>query len=98
MSEPHGLAGLQINNNLKLLRGSIMVIDTIPEIKKLSVSEKWLLFNELWDMLTSDNDILPVSNLHKNILDERQKKHELNPYEGSSWEEIRNKILSRKND
>ena len=71
-----------------------MIIDTIPEIKKLSYSEKWLLLNELWDNLTSGKDLLPVPESHKKILDERLKDHEENPHEGSPWEEVKFRILN----
>ncbi len=47
-----------------------MIINTIPELKKLSDSEKLLLINELWDSLSSQEDSLPIPEPHKKILDE----------------------------
>ncbi|MBM4064501.1 MAG: addiction module protein [Planctomycetes bacterium] len=72
-----------------------MIIDTIPELRKLSNSEKLLLINELWDSLSSQEDVLPVTESHKKILDERLKEHEANPEQGSTWEEVKSRILKK---
>jgi len=72
-----------------------MIIDTIPELRKLSNSEKLLLINELWDSLSSQEDVLPVPESHKKILDERLKEHEANPEQGSTWEEVKSRILKK---
>lgn len=42
-----------------------MIIDTIPQLKKLSNSEKLLLINELWESLSLQEDALPVPDSHK---------------------------------
>ena len=45
-----------------------MIIDTIPELRKLSNPEKLLLINELWDSLSSQEFDIPVPESHiKNI-------------------------------
>jgi len=72
-----------------------MIINTIPELKKLSNSEKLLLINELWDSLSSQEDALPVPEFHKEILDDRLKDHEANPEEGSTWKEVKARILKK---
>lgn len=72
-----------------------MIIDTIPELRKLSNSEKLLLINELWDFLSSQEDVLPVPESHKKILDERLRDHEANPEPGSTWEEVKSRILKK---
>ncbi len=72
-----------------------MIIDTIPELRKLSNSEKLLLINELWDSLSSQEDVLPVPESHKKILDERLRDHEANPEPVSTWEEVKSRILKK---
>lgn len=73
-----------------------MIIDTIPELKKLSNREKLLLINELWDSLSLQEDALPVPESHKKILDERLRDHEANPEQGSTWKEVKSRILKKK--
>ena len=72
-----------------------MIIDTIPELRKLTNSEKLLLINELWDSLSLQEDGLPVPESHKKILDERLRDHETNPEPGSTWEEVKSRILKK---
>ena len=72
-----------------------MIIDTIPELRKLSNPENLLLINELWDSLSSQEDDLPVPESHKRILDERLREHEANPETGSAWEEVKSRILKK---
>ena len=73
-----------------------MIIDKIPELKKLSNPEKLLLINELWDSLSLQEDALPVAESHKKILDERLRDHEANPEQGSTWREVKSRILKKK--
>jgi len=63
------------------------------EIKKLSNPEKWLLFNDLWDELCQNPDNIEISEEQKRILDERYQEFLKNPKEGSSWDEVKSKIL-----
>lgn len=73
-----------------------MIIEKIPELKKLSNPEKLLLINELWDSLSLQEDALPVPESHKKILDERLRDHEANPEQGSAWKEVKSRILKKK--
>lgn len=73
-----------------------MIIDKIPELKKLSNPEKLLLINELWASLSLQEDALPVPESHKKILDERLREHETNPEQGSTWKEVKSRILKKK--
>ena len=72
-----------------------MIINTIPGLKNLSDSEKLLLINELWDSLSSQEDVLPVPESHKALLDERHRDHEANPEQGSTWKEVKSRILKK---
>ncbi|MGR3317606.1 MAG: addiction module protein [Candidatus Anammoxibacter sp.] len=72
-----------------------MIIDTIPELEKLSNPEKLLLVNELWDSISSQEDALPVPESHKKILDERLRDHEENPEQGHTWKEVKSRILKK---
>ena len=50
-----------------------MQIRDFPEIEKLSIPEKILLVEELWDSLASDESRIPVPASHKDELDKRWK-------------------------
>ena len=73
-----------------------MINEKIPELEKLTDPEKLQLINELWDSLTSGKDFLPMPKAHKRILDERWKEHVTSPEEGSTWQEVKSRILGNK--
>ncbi len=75
-----------------------MIINTVPGLKNLSDAEKLLLINELWDSLSSQEDVLPVPESHKAILDQRLRDHEANPEQGSTWKEVKSKIGRDQNE
>ena len=50
-----------------------MQIRDFPEIEKLSIPEKILLVEELWDSIASDESRIPVPASHKDELDKRWK-------------------------
>ena len=75
-----------------------MIKEKIPELEKLTDPEKLQLINELWDSLASGKDSLPMPEAHKRILDERWREHVERPEEGSSWEEVKSKILGNKDE
>ncbi len=52
-----------------------MKINDVPEILRLSVPEKILFVEDLWDSISSVDSDVPVPESHKNELDYRLKKH-----------------------
>lgn len=71
------------------------VID-IPQIKKLSIPEKILLVEDLWDNISSEESAIPVPQSHMKELDRRLARHKSSPGELLSLDELRTKIESRK--
>ncbi len=65
------------------------------EYKALSASEKLLLVEEIWDDLIEHADELPVPAWHKVELDRRYQEYLGNPREGSSWQEVKARILAK---
>lgn len=69
------------------------------ELAKLilsETSEKMLqLIDELYIRKKQEN-AWELSDAHKKILDDRLASHKANPYEGSSWEEAKVRILAKK--
>jgi putative addiction module component (TIGR02574 family) len=73
-----------------------MRIHDIPEITRLSVPEKILLAEELWDSIASEEAQISVPQSHQDELDRRQKKYQASPGKLLSLEELQAKIEARK--
>ena len=73
-----------------------MKATVLPAYQKLSTAEKLLLVEEIWDEITQHPDDLPVPSWHKAELDRRYHAYQQNPQEGSSWPEVKARLLGRK--
>jgi putative addiction module component (TIGR02574 family) len=73
-----------------------MRVKDLPEISKLSASEKILLVEDLWDSISSDESSIPVPESHKAELDRRLKRHESNPGNLLSLDDLQMRIEKRK--
>lgn len=66
-----------------------MQTDLLDEIKKLSVSERILLVEEIWDgIVDADGDALILSETQRAELDRRIDAYREQPEAGSTWQEI----------
>jgi len=72
-----------------------MGIADFPQIRELSVSEKLLLVEELWSEIASKSESLEIPDWHKRELDQSLEDYKRSPQEGSSWAEVKSRILSR---
>ncbi len=61
-------------------------------LQELTSSEKILLAEDLWDSVASNEQLIPITEDQKNILDKRLAKYSLNQDSGDSWQNIRNRI------
>jgi len=68
----------------------------IPEIANLSIPEKILLVEELWDSIALCESNVPVSESHKNELDKRLKRYKSYPGNLLSLDELQSRIERRK--
>jgi putative addiction module component (TIGR02574 family) len=66
------------------------------EIKQLSVAERLLLVQEIWDSIVADQESLPITEAQREELDERLAAYQAAPQEGSSWEEVKQRITGDK--
>ncbi len=73
-----------------------MNIKDIPQFSEMSIEEKILFLEELWDSLSSNEADIPVPQSHKEELDARLRSYEMNPGQLLSLEELQNRIDSRK--
>ena len=63
-------------------------------IERLSIAERLLLVEELWDSIAADT---PLSDAQRIELDRRLADHEANPDDVVSWEEVQSSITARLN-
>ncbi|HWX42930.1 MAG TPA: addiction module protein [Blastocatellia bacterium] len=62
--------------------------------RKLPPGEKVRLLQELWDGLADEADLAPVSDTHRQLLDERLQQHEDCPADVEPWDKARDEVLS----
>jgi putative addiction module component (TIGR02574 family) len=71
-----------------------MITETIPGLSALSSDQKILLAAELWRSAVGERGEKPDAKLVR-ALEERLEDYRARP-EGSTWEEVRARIVSRK--
>jgi len=69
---------------------------TIPELSTLSIPEKILFLEDLWDSISSQESDIPVPDSHVKELERRQKRYIQSPGSLLSLEEFQRKINSKK--
>ena len=72
-----------------------MRVSDIPEITKLSTSEKILLIEDLWDSIAT-NESIPIPQSHLDELDKRIKRYESAPGDLLSLEELQTRVEKMK--
>lgn len=63
------------------------------EAKKLSVAERIVLVEEIWDTIAEDNGCFDLSESQKEEIDRRLASFHANPTQGRSWDEIKAEFL-----
>jgi putative addiction module component (TIGR02574 family) len=66
----------------------------IESFRKLSSNEKIRLLQELWDEVAEEAARTPLSESHRQLLDERLQQHSETPSDVEPWEKVRDEILS----
>ena len=61
-------------------------------LQELSNSEKILLAEDLWDSVASKEELFPITEEQKNLLDKRLAKYSLDQNSGDSWQNVRSRI------
>ncbi len=69
---------------------------TPSEIKKLSVAERILIVEEIWDSIAAEQESLQLTEAQKTELDRRIASCDASPNEGKSWEEIKRRLETSK--
>jgi putative addiction module component (TIGR02574 family) len=71
-------------------------IETTQEIKKLSVAERIMIVEEIWDSIAADQESLEVTEAQRCELDRRLDAYHSSPEEGSSWDEVKRRVTTIK--
>lgn len=65
------------------------------EINNLSISERILLVEEIWDSIAKENGAFDLTQSQKDELDRRIESYKKNPHQGRTWEEIKSEFMRR---
>ena len=68
----------------------------IPEINKLSIAEKILLIEELWESIVRDEANVSVPQSHIDELERRLRRYEANSGNLLSLEELQERLETKK--
>ena len=72
-----------------------MILETLPEVKQLTPSQKLVLVSELCDDLAAHPSDVPVSPEQVAELDRRMADYRRDPSKVTSWEAIQKRILGQ---
>jgi putative addiction module component (TIGR02574 family) len=61
-------------------------------IDQLSVAQRILLVEEIWDSIVEEGEEIPLTDAQKQDLQRRLANYEANPKAGSSWEEVKARL------
>ena len=73
-----------------------MRVKDLPEISKLSIPEKILLVEDLWDDISANASSISVPESHKAELDKRLKRYQASPGTLLSLDDLKTRIEKRK--
>ena len=64
-------------------------------IDSMSPEDRLKLVEEIWDSLATEADQAPITDAQRQDLQRRLAAYEANPKAGSSWEEVKARLLER---
>ena len=67
----------------------------LSEILKLSIPERILLVEAIWDSIANDSSEVPLTEKQKNILEERLASYNKDHEAGKPWEEVRKDLMKK---
>jgi putative addiction module component (TIGR02574 family) len=68
-----------------------MILEKVPEVKRLSVDEKWRLIDELWQELVPRAEHEPRAEIVE-LLEARMAEYRQNPALASPWSEVKSRL------
>lgn len=71
-------------------------MSSLSDIKKLSVAERILMVEEIWDSIAEDQSALPIMAAQRRELDRRLRAHEESPDDAAPWKVVKARIKKQK--
>ncbi len=71
-----------------------MTAQELTRILNLDVAQRIWLVQQIWDSLLKHPESIPLPNSQKEELDKRLDAHYNNPGAGSSWTDVKDRILA----
>ena len=68
----------------------------IDEIKKLSISERIQLVEDIWDSIMAEPESIELTDAQKQEIDKRLENYNNNNQSGSPWNEVKQRIRNSK--
>jgi putative addiction module component (TIGR02574 family) len=65
------------------------------ELNKMSIAERILVVEDIWDNIAQESDSILLTDSQKEELDRRLALYRSNPNMGSSWDEVKQRILKK---
>jgi len=72
---------------------SAMQSELTEQAKKLSISDRILLVEEIWDTIAEENQAFELTDAQKQELDRRLESVRTNPGHGRTWDEIKAEFM-----
>jgi len=73
-----------------------MITKDFSTIRDMSIAERILLVEEIWDSIAANPETVPLTDSQKTELDKRLRSYYEAPDAGAPWEKVKDKILSHK--
>lgn len=70
-----------------------MQSELTEQAKKLSISDRILLVEEIWDTIAEENQAFELTDAQKRELDRRLAAARANPTHGRTWDEIKAEFM-----
>ncbi len=64
----------------------------ISEIRSLTVEERLVLIDQIWDTIAAQPNSVEVSEAQRAELDRRLARYEASPDEGNSWDDVKARL------
>jgi len=73
-----------------------MIANEFSKIFEMSVAQRILLVEEIWDSIAENPEAIPLTDSQKRELEKRLNSYYANPGAGTSWDKVKENILSTK--
>jgi len=70
-----------------------MQSELTEQAKKLSIPDRILLVEEIWDSIAEENEAFELTEAQKSELDRRLESARANPGQGRTWNEIKAEFM-----